>query len=481
MKIKIIFLVLICVQVFPQTHHLYAQTNQILDERLSHLTKAQIKLHYLSLQGMKIYRDEKLDAYIEKVGQRVLAASDHAGKEYAFVIRDNPLPGAHVIGIPVVYIERGSFSVLNSEAELATIIGHEIGHNVGNHGSKRRRGKIGAAALAVIASLVGGNSALGNAINAQSEVTLSARSQEHELESDRYGIEYAYKAGYDPTYLVSGLSQMVDFARLAAGASASAVSHHGLRETHPRDDLRLRASIEETSKLAPGEGYVGRAAFREATDGVLFGVNPAGQTPEGWERYFNKTLGITFLYPDTWSLKVSGAKIVLKDYDKTAQLKVTIEKTADKKQSSLDALQAKFDNLVNPEKIHPRSQRDLGTVGAVPGQRVALAKVARNTFHFQGIAKNNSITAEQDKTFINIIRSFRRIIPKDVASKSEIRIFYKRLEPGETFADLAKQSVGFGDQDVESVLRAINGYYPKGQPEPGTWIKMLRKEEIQEQ
>ena len=448
------------------------------DERLSHLSPAQLKRHYRAMGGMKIYRDEKLDNYIDKVGQRVLAASDHAGQKYTFVIRDNPLPGAFVAGHPVVYIERGLFAALNSEAELATIIGHEIGHNVGNHLSSSRNRRIGTSVLATLASFLVGNTGVGNTINRQATVTDSVRRREDELESDRYGVEYANRAGYDPAYLVDALSQVFDFSKLATGVNLASVSHHGLRASHPRNDVRLRRAVEGSGKLAPGEGFVGRKEYREATENALFGANYAGSLPKGWERYANETLGITFLYPNTWDLKVSGAKIVLKDADKTAQLKVTIEKTVDKKQSSSDALKAKYADLVNPEKIQKNSQRDLGTLGARPGQRVALARVARNTYNFQGIAKNNKVTAEQDGVFINIIRSFRRLAPQDITSKQELRIFYKRLEPGETFKTIAKKSEGFGTQDVESVIRVLNGYYPKGEAEPGTWIKLLRKQSV---
>ncbi len=465
---------------FAASGFIYAQQQDVVDERLGHLTPRQLNIHKRALQGMKIYRDEKLDAYIDKVGQRVLASSDHAGQHYAFVIRDNPLPGAFVAGIPVVYIERGLFSALNSEAELATIIGHEIGHNVGKHPAKRRRQNTGTAVLSTLASLMSGNSAVGSAIRKQAQVTNTIRGREDELESDRYGIEYSYKAGYDPSELISGLSQVFDFYKLAAGINMGAVSHHGLRATHPRQDIRLRAAIEGSNQLVPGEGFIGRSEFRQAVDNVLFGPNYAGRIPLGWEQYLNQTLGIVFLYPESWALTVSGAKIMLKNAEETAQLKITIEKTIDKKQGSMDALKAKYSDLVGAVKIHPQSQRDLGSLGALPSQRVALAKVARNTFHFQGIAKNKVVTPEQDKIFIEIIRSFRRMDQKDIASKSEIRVFYQRLKPGETFASLASQSEGFGEQDVESVVRVINGYYPKGEAEPGTWIKMLRKEEIKD-
>jgi predicted Zn-dependent protease len=288
-------------------HLLPALGQEVMDERLEHLTSSQIKLHILSLEGLPVYRDKKLDAYIDRVGQRVLASSDHAGQKYVFLIRDNPLPGAHVIGIPVVYIDRGLFAALNSEAELATIIGHEIGHNVANHPLKRRQQRIGTGVLSTLASILAGNSAIGNSIQRQANVTQTIRGREQELESDRFGIEYSYKAGYDPTEIINGLSQVFDFSKLAVGIGAGTVTHHGLRESHPREDIRLRAALDDSSKLSPGEGYIGRNAYRNAVEGALFGQNYAAQTPKGLGRFTNKTLGITFLYPESWSLNVKGS------------------------------------------------------------------------------------------------------------------------------------------------------------------------------
>jgi len=149
----------------------------------------------------------------------------------------------------------------------------------------------------------------------------------------------------------------------------------------------------------------------------------------------------------------------------------------DKKQTSQAALEAKYPDVSNTEKFQKDSQRDLGTFGSIPGQRVALAKVARNTFHFQGIAKNNKITAEQDGKFVDMIRSFRRMTPKDKTAGHVTKISYERLKPGDTFASLA-QELGSDVANAEIELRVINGYYPKGEAEPGTWIKMLRKEKI---
>jgi predicted Zn-dependent protease len=438
-----------------------------------------LKRHIALMQEAQPYDDDKLQAYVSKVGNKILVQSEHAHLPYRFVVRDTEAVNAFVNGTPYVYVERGLLSLLNSEAELAGVMAHEIGHNVARHTSKLQSRNRRNTFLATLASIAASNSSIGNAIKTQSTVNLLEYKREAELEADSFAARYLFGAKYEPSQLVNALAQLRDNNIYAASTANRSLPHHGLLTSHPRSDIRLREAIEDAGIFPPGEGFVGREEYRDAIEGMVHGPNYTRRAPIGYRRYSNETLGITFLHPKTWTRSVSGAKILLKDADKTAQFKITIEKTVDKKQSSKDALSAKYPNLVNPEKMQKDSQRDLGTLGAIPGQRVALAKVARNTFHFQGIAKNNNVTAEQDAEFVAMIRSFRRMTPKDKTAKHVTRISYERLKPGDTFASLAKDlQPDMADAEIE--LRVINGYYPKGEAEPGTWIKMLRKEEIKE-
>ena len=356
---------------------------------------------------------------------------------------------------------------------------HELGHNIARHSSKLQARNRRNSFLASLASIAVGNSGVGSAIQTQSNVKLSEYRRENELEADSFAAGYLFSAKYETSQMVNALAQLRDYNIFAASNTNRGLPHHGLLATHPRSDVRLRKAIEGAGVFPPGEAYIGREEYRNAIDGMIYGPNYTRRAPFGFRRYTNETLGITFLHPKSWTRTIKGSKIILKDAAQTAQFKITIEKTVDKKQSSEDALKAKYPKLVNPEKIQQSSQRDLGTLGAIPGQRVALAKVARNTFHFQGIAKNNKVTPEQDAEFVSMIRSFRRMTPKDKTASHVTKISYERLKPGDTFASLA-QSLEPEFKNAELELRVINGYYPKGEAEPGTWIKMLRREKVED-
>jgi len=463
----------------PQKPKTRAEAKKQLEKATGLKGKA-LRRHIGLMQEAPPYDSDPIQEYVTKIGEKILAQSEHSHLPYRFVVRDTPAVNAFVNGTPYVYVERGLLGLLNSEAELAGVMAHEIGHNVARHTAKLQARNRRNSFLAGLASLAVGNNAVGSAIQTQSTVSLLEYKRSAELEADSFAARYLFGAGYEPSQLVNALAQLRDNNIFAASATNRSLPHHGLLTTHPRSDIRLREAIEDAGVFAPGEAFIGRQEYRQAIDGMIYGPNYTRRAPPGYRRYSNETLGITFLHPKSWTRTVKGSKIILKDAEKTAQFKISIEKTKDKKQSSGDALKAKYPNLVNAEKIQRSSQRDLGTLGAIPGQRVALATVARNTFHFQGIAKNNKVNAKQDAAFVDMIRSFRRMTPKDKTAKHVTKISYERLKPGETFATLASDLESQID-NAELQLRVINGYYPKGQPEPGTWIKMLRKEEIKEQ
>lgn len=438
-----------------------------------------LKVHQRYMAGNVLYDNPELAAYVERVGQKVLANSDHAGREYHFFLLDNPLPNATTPGYGLVYIHRGLLSILNSEAQLAGVIGHEIGHNVGRHIAERKTQYYGGNIIANIASLLVGNSSVGRTIALQNNASLSSFGREAELESDQFAGKYLYAAKYDPQEMLYALGSLADFNAFYSRTSGGSPAYHGIFSTHPRTDKRLQGLIRQAGTLPPGEEFRGRDEYREALEGMVYGPNFRANAPKGYERYINENLGITFIHPKDWVRTLKGSNIVLKDADNAIQLKISLEKTADRAKSTTELLTEKYpDDLANVEKFDSRSTRDLGALGTRPNRRVALATVARNTFNFEGLAKNNVITEFQDQVMVYIIRSFRRITPQDKAQEALTRISYKRLEPGDSFASMAAD-LNIDDPTAEEQLRLINGYLT-GEAEPGTWIKILKRVKISE-
>src|SRR5690606_34617638 len=153
------------------------------------------------------YEDQRLQAYVNEVGQRAAKASHRPELEYHFMVLDSEDINAFTTGGGYVYITRGIMNYLNSEAELAAVLGHEIGHITARHPvrqqSKSTLSNIGAAALGIFT----GSADLAGLANYAGAALVSGYGRDQELEADRLGAEYLTKTGFAP-------ESMIDVVRL---------------------------------------------------------------------------------------------------------------------------------------------------------------------------------------------------------------------------------------------------------------------------
>lgn len=441
-------------------------------------------IHQQVIAATPIYANRKVSDFVSEVGQKLVEANDLTDHEYQFFVLDDPNINAFTPGYGYIYMNRGLLSFLTSEAELAGVLAHEIAHNTERHLSRKKSGLIWSNIAAYAAAIAVGNGNIYDVVQQTATVRLQGFGREMELEADEAGALYMYNANYDPASMLGVLSTLKDHERfrdLQSIEEGGDATYHGVFASHPRSDKRLQEVIQKAGTLPPGESFQGREEMRAVLESMVVGKNYKSNQVDGYERFINKSLGITMLYPEDWSKSVSGAKIIFKDAAQTIQLKLTVEKTADddKTKTSKELLLDKYpDDLKQVSAIRNDPSLDLGTTARYNQERVAVVTVGRNSFYFQGIAKNNQLTEEQDKIFQTIIASFRRLESNDTAAKEVARIYYKRLEPGETFAELAANKV-MGPY-TEQQLRLMNGYYPNGEAEPGTWIKLVKIEPVEE-
>jgi len=448
----------------------------IVDDQEARMSPAALKFHRSRLAQVPLYEDSELAEYVYRIGQKVAAVSDEPNAEFFFFVRDSEAVNAEAPDHNITYIDRGLLTMMTSEGQLAAVLAHELGHHIGNHKS-RLESRLAFSNLGeFLASVVAGNSGVGRALDIANNERLLKFKREVELEADELGAKYLYRAGYDPQEMLGMLSVLNDNSRLLGQINDINTGYHGVFATHPRSDKRRRAAIDRAGELPPGEAFRGREEFRRVLAGTVFGPNFTGNKREDQERYLNKGLGITFVYPKEWERDLKGSKIVLSDPEQTMQLQIIIEKTKDKTLDSKQVLEAKYpEDLTEVAKIDEKATKDLGSIGryrpAPAKQIVGAVRVGRNTFHFLGLARNNQLTPEQELALIEVITSFRRATRNDLSPSEVKRLTFQRLEPGETFTSLA-QSRELGKY-TEDYFRVMNGYYPKGEAEPGTYIKIV--------
>src|SRR5690606_32743729 len=163
-------------------------------------------MHEKILASVPIYDDEALIAYVDEVGQRIVRSADRPDLDYTFIILDSPDINAFALPGGFVYINRGLLTYLQTEAQLAAVLAHEIGHITARHGVRRDTAQkgagIGTGILSVLSVLTTGTNVVGDVAGLYASAAVMGYGREMELEADHFGAKYLYNSGYDPQAMV---------------------------------------------------------------------------------------------------------------------------------------------------------------------------------------------------------------------------------------------------------------------------------------
>jgi predicted Zn-dependent protease len=223
-------------------------------------------------QGGQFYLDPELNLYVQEVGKKLAQVSDRPDLPYEFVVLNSSVPNAWALPGGKIAINRGLLTEFEDEAQLASVLGHEIVHAAARHSVQRMQQStlisLGVAGLGYAisdnewASLIMGGAAMG------AQLALAQYSQSNELESDHYGIQYMKTAGYDPQAAVE-LQEL--FVRLSEGNNPGFVQ--GMFATHPPSQKRVAENQKLVNEIGAG-GYRGRDVYQKKT-AYLRRVQPA--------------------------------------------------------------------------------------------------------------------------------------------------------------------------------------------------------------
>lgn len=213
--------------------------------------------------GGELARDPELSAYVAEVGQRVAAQSPNP-LAYEFVVLNDGTPNAWALPGGKIAVNRGLLIELQDEAELAAVLGHEVVHAAARHGAKRyQSGILTQVALMGVAMSAsdddGADLIVGGAVLGASLLT-ARYGRDHELESDRYGMVYMQRAGYDPE---AAVDLQRTFVRLSQGRSSDWLS--GLFASHPPSQERVARNERTLGSLGGPGGERGRERYQAMT------------------------------------------------------------------------------------------------------------------------------------------------------------------------------------------------------------------------
>lgn len=256
--------------------------------------------------------------YVESIGRRIATQSGLSATPGAFTVTLLNSPADNAFAIPggYVYVTRNLVALMNDEAELAAVMGHEVAHVAARHSRKRQsraqRNAIGGTILQGIIGAVAGNSALGSllgrGVGTVAQLDTLGFSREQETQSDDLAGRYLARAGYDPLALSTMLTSLADQTGLQQSLSGRAQSVPRWASTHPDPGSRVRRAEAQAAQVGATTRQRNRDAFLAAIDGMMYGDDPAQGLVEG-TRFSHPTLGVAFDAPQGFSLQ-NGADAV---------------------------------------------------------------------------------------------------------------------------------------------------------------------------
>ncbi|NBO20307.1 MAG: hypothetical protein EBV03_14020, partial [Proteobacteria bacterium] len=211
--------------------------------------------HEKAIAQYGVYDNPAVQGYVKTIGQRLVPVTERKDVTYTFTVLDSPEINAFALPGGYVYVTRGLMAWANSEAELAAVIGHEIGHVNARHSAARYSTGVAAQVGLSVLSAVTDVPFLNKAAGLGTDLALSQYSQSQEHEADTLGIRYTQKTGYNPIAMSSFLQQLnreTIYEQRFKGQRSSG----GLNQffaSHPSTPARVQQSAQEASAFAGGQ------------------------------------------------------------------------------------------------------------------------------------------------------------------------------------------------------------------------------------
>ncbi|WP_425068622.1 M48 family metalloprotease [Reyranella sp.] len=396
-------------------------------------------------------QDARLQAYVDRVGQRVVAAAGVSG--FRFVVLDSPVANAHAVQ-SYVFVTRGLLALLENEAELAAAVGHELGHLVQRHAAQRARVRQSVLEAAIDAAAASGSVTVGRAVAQDGLLALRRYSREQELEADRLGLGYIVKAGYRGDAMASLIERLRQQSALEAqimGESPDVGDRPSAASTHPVPIERTSAIAGLPLANAPGE--TNEKGYFAAINGMSVDDSPR----EGFIRgrtFLHPTMRLAFTAPPGFRLLNDSDGVLAVNRDRSLMLLACV---ATQIPGPLD------DWMRNKLKPTPTDIRTLeingneAAIGARPrGSDTGLGQARYVVIRDGDRVCNFALVSEgahqdrQIEEMVRAARTFRTLTPAEAAALQPYRL--RIVSPaGSTPAQLAAR-MPYPDLKMERLL-----------------------------
>ncbi len=259
------------------------------------------------IQTYGLYPDPKLSAYINQMGQKLAHLSQRPNLTFHFRLLDSPVVNAFAIPGGYVYITRGILAYLNNEAELAGVMGHEIGHVAARHSAKQySKAQLAQLGLGLAYVFSEDFRKYAGLANFGTQLLFLKFSRDYERQADALGVEYSSKAGYDALQMAEFFKTLNRMVPSGQGALPYWLA------THPNPKERIqnvrKMARDWEAKLGKKQWKINREAYLLRLDGLVFGEDPRqGFVEDGI--FYHPGMRFYFPVPAKWKLINTNSQV----------------------------------------------------------------------------------------------------------------------------------------------------------------------------
>lgn len=430
------------------------------------------------------YGDKKVTGWVQEVGERVASFGDKPDLHYTFTVLDTPVINAFALPGGYVYITRGLLALANDEAEVAGVLGHEVGHIAARHTAERYSQSVVANLGVTAAAVLTGSDQLAGVLGQGAQLALLSYSRDQEYQADQLGIRYLGRTGYDPEAMSNFLRQLQRNEQLDAKLAGQSARDNtqDFFATHPNTGDRVTRA-DSLAQQTRGNGLArGRDSYMAMVDGLLYG-DSAEQGYVRGHAFIHVPLGFRFEVPAGFNISNSASKVVATNANGSiiAFDSDSLSKAPGGSMTRyLQEVWAKGSDLQQVETIDINGLTAAtgyvrGSLGnkAADIRAVAIRFDSKSIYRFMFITAPGN-TASEAEGLKRTTYSFRALTTQEKSSIGPLRIRLVTAKAGDTMTSLAEK-MDVPDLKLET-FAVLNGLPANAPLVAGQQLKIIREE-----
>ncbi len=425
------------------------------------------------IQEFGLYDDKIMQDFISDYGKRMGRVSHRPAIGYEFRILDSHVVNAFAVPGGFVYFTRGIMAHFNNEAEFAGVLGHEIGHITARHSAQQQSQQI-LAQIGFIGAMLASEKFRQYSDLAQTGLGLMflSFSRKHESQSDKLGVEYSTKIGYD-AHEMAGFFQTIKRLQDKSGGSIQT-----FLSTHPDPGDRFtrvnNLATKEQAKTGKTNLDVNRDKYLRMIDGLKYGEDPQQGYVEN-DVFYHPQLKFQFPTPKSWQTVNSNSQVQIAPKDGKAAIILTLAAEKTLAQAKQAAISADSLRVINSQNISVNGNDAIAlTADLNPQVRLLMYLIQYNNviYKFVGLAETPNFNG-YESTFNNTFKGF-----KVLNDQSKINVFAEKIKivtvtKDQTLSDALKANKQPSDRLEE--LAILNGMELRDKVTKGMLIKTVEK------